>query len=322
MATPTHIPVLMDEVVESLSPQAGETVVDCTAGLGGHAAALGEKLGAAGTIVLFDLDPGNLARASERVRGLAAAPRVVVHHASFAEIGMKLRAERGGDAGTAADIVLADLGFASNQMDDGARGLSFMRDGPLDMRLNPQAPISAAELVATMTERDLTETIRDLGEEPQGVARAIAQKIVQVRQTNPISTTAELATLIRSVVPRRPGASIDPATKTFQALRIAVNDELGHLDRLLASLERAARHTGAPASSSTSGVSSWLRSGSRIGIISFHSLEDRRVKQAFGRMVDSDLAEHITRKPLTASERELSANPRSRSAKLRVIKLR
>lgn len=304
-----HIPVLLAETVDLLAPRTGQTVLDATAGLGGHASALAQHLGPTGTLILFDLDPGNLAHAAERVRAIGpAAPRVIAHHASFADAPRLLAA-----AGLSADVVLADLGFASPQMDDPSRGLSFMREGPLDMRLNPAAPITAAELVATLPERELAELLRDFGEEP--AARSIAQKIVRHRAGAPISTTADLASIVRSVVPRRPGVSIDPATKTFQALRIAVNDELGNLDRLLEAVRRGAALAAGPAHAG------WLAPGARVGVITFHSLEDRRVKLAFASLVESGLAEHVTRKPVTPSDPEVAANPRSRSAKLRVLRL-
>lgn len=305
-----HIPVLLRQCVDLLAPKPGDTVVDCTAGLGGHAAALATCVGATGTVVLFDLDPKNLELAAANVRESCPGTRVIAHHGSFADVGRVLATA--GDGGLRADVVLADLGFASVQMDDAVRGFSFMREGPLDMRLNPKAPVTAAELVNTLAAPELAEILRDYGEEP--AARSIAQKIVQSRQARPISTTSELAAIVRSVVPRRPGVAIDPATKTFQALRIAVNDELGHLERLLDAVVRGAR-------AATTNASSWLSVGARVGIISFHSLEDRQVKQAFASLADQQLAEHLTRKPLTADESEVSTNPRSRSAKLRVVRI-
>lgn len=304
-----HIPVLLSECVEMLAPVPGDVVVDCTAGLGGHAAALGEKVGPSGTVVLIDLDPGNLKRAGARVRERCPGVRVVECHASFAEVSRLLTQE-----GLKADVVLADLGFASVQMDDASRGFSFMREGPLDMRLNPLAPITAQELVNTMPERDLAEMLRDLGEE--SAARAIARKIAQVRQSSPIVTTTQLADIVRSVNPRRPGMSIDPATKTFQAVRIAVNDELGHLDRFLDSIRRAAQVIGGGADSD-----GWLKTGARVGIIAFHSLEDRRVKQAIAGMQERGTVEPLSKKPVTPTEAEEATNPRSRSAKLRVLRV-
>ncbi|MBY0263802.1 MAG: 16S rRNA (cytosine(1402)-N(4))-methyltransferase RsmH, partial [Phycisphaerales bacterium] len=311
---PTHIPVLMQPVLELLSPQPGDTVVDATAGLGGHAAAMAALIGPSGTLVLFDLDAANLQRAAARVAAFEGAPRVIVHHTSFSDSPRTLAA-----AGLSADVLLADLGFASPQVDDATRGFSFSRDGPLDMRLNPAAPITAAELVNTLPELELAELIRDFGEEPWPLAKRIASKIGQSRATSPISTTAQLATTVRSALPpRRPGHSIDPATKTFQALRIAVNDELGSLSALLSAVERAAS-MGLPGA--VGGARSWLKGGARVGVISFHSLEDRPVKQCFARLVERGAAAELTRKPVTADDQELGLNPRARSAKLRVIRL-
>ncbi len=309
----THVPVLLSEVLELLGPRPGEVVVDCTAGRGGHAAELGSRLGAAGTVVLFDLDAGNLAAATARVRALDGGPRVVGVHASFGEFGSRTR-EALGERG--ADVVLADLGFSSTQVDDAERGFSFMRDGPLDMRLDPRGAITAAELVQTMPERELMELIRDVGEEPPEVARRIASKVVQERRNGPIDRTVQLAEIVRAAVPaaRAHQSGLHPATKTFQALRICVNDELGSLERLLETLARSAAHA-------RDGRASVLNPGARIGIISFHSLEDRPVKRVFAGMVESGTAEHVTRKPVTASEQEIRVNPRSRSAKLRVVRV-
>lgn len=306
-AEPSHIPVLMNHVLAMHAPRPGQTYLDATAGLGGHAAAVGERLGRAGTVVLMDLDGGNLERAAARVRGLPEAPTVHALQGSFSQA-----ARRMGELGLRADLVLADLGFASNQIAEAGRGFSFMNDGPLDMRLDPTSPITAAELVNTMPERELGALLREFGEEPN--ARRIARKLAQEREGSPILTTAQLARAVRAAIPARDYSGIDPATRTFQALRIAVNDEIGNLTGLLGSIERSAE-------ANRRGEATWLARGARIGIISFHSLEDRPVKQAFASLVERDLARHLTRKPLTADETELTLNPRSRSAKLRVIEL-
>ncbi len=304
---PSHIPVLLAETLETLAPEPGETVLDCTAGLGGHAEALARRVGPDGCVVLCDQDPGNLVRAAARLAAIpdALRPREVrTIPGSFAQAPRTLR-----QWGVGADVVLADLGFSSNQMDDPNRGLSFMREGPLDMRLNPSAPVTAAELVATLSERELAEILRDLGEEP--AARRIAQKIVLSRKIEPIQTTTQLAEIVRSVVPRIPG-TIDPSTRTFQALRIAVNDELGALAVLLEAVERAA----------VGPAGSWLAPGARVGVISFHSLEDRLVKQSFARVTQQGRAENVGPKPpITPGDAEVQTNPRSRSAKLRVVRL-
>jgi 16S rRNA (cytosine1402-N4)-methyltransferase len=199
-------------------------------------------------------------------------------------------------------------------VDDPARGFSFMRDGPLDMRLDPGSPITAGELVNTMPERELAELIRDLGEEPPDMARRIAAKVVSERKAAPIETTGRLASVVRSAIPtaRAFASSIHPATRTFQALRIAVNDELGNLERLLGAVGRAAVAV-------SQGRAAWLAPGARVGIISFHSLEDRPVKLRFAELVERGLATALTRKPVTATEEEIAANPRARSAKFRAI---
>lgn len=307
---PAHVPVLFNEVVDLLSPESGQTLIDCTAGLGGHAAAIGARLGQQGRVVLFDLDPGNLARAEANVRAAMcpadpSSANVDAVHANFAQA--PVWAKRNG---VRADIVLADLGFASTQVDDARRGLSFKRAGPLDMRLDPTGPITAGELVNTLPERDLAEMIFRYGEER--MSRRIASKLVAERSVEPITTTDRLATIVRSVVPRKPG-SIDGATRTFQALRIATNDEIGALEGLLGSITRASGKLGEK--------DCWLSPGCRVGIISFHSLEDRPVKRCFSALVQEGRAEAVRRGVVTAGDDETASNPRSRSAKLRVIRM-
>lgn len=306
-----HVPVLLDQTLALLAPAPGETALDCTAGAGGHAAAIARLLGAAGTLILNDVDPARVAAAAAAVRDLDRPPRLIELRGNFADAPRRLV-----ELGHAADLVLADLGFASTQMDDPARGLSFLREGPLDMRLDPAGPVTAAQLVNTLPERELAEVIRDYGEEREH--RRVARKLVEARADAPIDTTARLAQIVRSAVGGRGGMSrIDPATRTFQALRIAVNDELGSLDALLESVARAAT------SNRTGGGArpAWLRPGARVAVISFHSLEDRRVKHAFAGLVERGLATSLTKKPATASVDEIARNPRSRSAKLRAIRL-
>ncbi len=307
-----HIPVLMEAVLRTLDPRPGDTVLDCTAGLGGHAAAMAERIGPTGTLVLLDVDKGNLQRAEARVLALPSPPKVLAVHSPFSAA-----ARLAQEQALVVDVLLADLGFSSNQISDGARGFSFQRDGPLDMRLDPTAPVTAAELVNTLPERELAQIIFDYGEDP--AARRIAGAIVRARTVTPFSTTAQLAAAVHSVAGRggRQGgrSPIDTATKTFQALRIAVNDELGHLDALLSSIRRAAEISG----------TTWLRNepgrGARIGIIAFHSLEDRPVKNVFGTLVSTGRAEAVERGAVQADEAELTRNSRARSAKLRVIRL-
>ena len=305
MSEVVHIPVLLDQVIETLDPGPGQTLVDLTAGLGGHASAIAERLGPDGRVVLFDLDAGNLARAEAAVRSALRpnepeAAQVIAIHASFAWAGSEL-----GDRGIVADMVLADLGFASNQMDDPARGLSIRRTGPLDMRLDPSAPASASDLVNDLPEQDLADLIFRFGEER--LSRRIARAIVAAR---PITTTDALAEIVKRAYPGKSRyGRIHPATRTFQALRIAVNDEIGSLESLLSAIERQAR---AP---------SWLSPEARIAIISFHSLEDRPVKHCFRRLAEDNYARLINRKPIVASETEIALNGRARSAKLRTAAL-
>lgn len=302
---PGHVPVLLNEVLEALRPAEGQVFVDLTAGRGGHAEAIAARLGSAGRVILFDLDPGNLAFAAERVSRLGG-PEVSTVHGSFASVGRELSA-----LGLRADLVLADLGFASTQVDDPARGFSFMRDGPLDMRLDPTRGMTAADFVNSAGEAELAEVIRRDGEEP--MARRIASKIAAARAREPISTTAQLAELVRDAYGSRARTSrMHPATKTFQALRIAVNDELGALRALLDSVRDAARRT-------IGDRPGWISPGARVAIIGFHSLEDRMVKQAFADMTRVGLAIETTRGAVVSSESEAAVNPRARSAKLRSV---
>ncbi|MBX3363545.1 MAG: 16S rRNA (cytosine(1402)-N(4))-methyltransferase RsmH [Phycisphaeraceae bacterium] len=310
MSEPLHIPVLLQEVIHVLRPQPGEVYVDATAGLGGHAAAVAPLLGPAGLVVLNDVDPDNLYRAKARVEGCCAAPPwVLTLEGNFADLARRLTENK-----IRADMLLADLGFASNQMDDAGRGLSFMREGPLDMRLDPTLPVSAADLVQTLSESELAAIFRDYGEEP-GASR-VARKIVATRRTSPILTTAALAAVVRSVLGNRTDRGIDPSTRVFQALRIAVNDELGVLDALLAGIGQAAQVL-----SRHDAKGAWCSPGARIAVISFHSLEDRMVKRAFSDLARRDLAQEPLAGALRASDAETRANPRARSAKLRALRL-
>ena len=301
LGPPSHIPVMPTEVAHRLALAPGQTYLDCTAGLGGHAVIAAAAVGAGGRIILNDVDPGNLERAKATV-GASGVP-VVGMLGNFADISYRMR-----DAGLAADAILADLGFSSNQMEDGQRGLSFMRDGPLDMRLDPSLPTSAADLVNSLGEGELADLILEFGED--GGARRIARKLVQVRTEGPIQTTARLAEAVRSAVPGQRGSGIDPATKTFQALRIAVNDELGCLGALLKSIENEARKPGA-----------WLRPGARVVFLTFHSLEDRLVKRSFVGLVKAGLAAEIGDQGEGPTEAETGVNPRARSAKVRAVRL-
>jgi len=309
-----HVPVLPEECLRLLDPRPGETVIDLTAGRGGHAVAFARAVGPSGRLVLVDLDRENLAFAADRVeRETGGRPLGLA--GSFARI-EDLLAAAGSDRPPPADVVLADLGFSSSQMDDPARGFSFAADGPLDMRLDRSGGATAAELVATLPEVELARLVFDFGEEP--LARRIARKLAEVRVREPISTTAHLARLVREAYgPRARSSRLHPATRTFMALRIAVNDELGALRSLLQAVERAAEGL---VGRKRDG-SGWLRPGARVGIISFHSLEDRLVKRAFADMSRRGLLAPVTRKPVVPTEREAADNPRSRSAKLRVARL-
>ncbi len=291
-----HEPVLLAEVLDLLGIQAGMTVVDCTVGRGGHSLAIAGAVGKEGTLIGIDGDPENLGYAKTRLEGSRATVRLF--HARFADVDEVLEA-----AGSPrVDAILADLGVSTNQLLDGKYGLSFSNPGPLDMRLDPRIDRSAADLVNIMREDDLANLIFELGEERH--SRKIARKIVEVRRESPINTSERLADLVRSVVPREygpRGSKIDPATRTFMALRMAVNDELGQLSTFLEKVPTA------------------VAPGGRVGIISFHSGEDRLVKQCFNMLGESGSFERVTRKPVVAGEAELSTNPRARSAKFRVV---
>jgi 16S rRNA (cytosine1402-N4)-methyltransferase len=305
---PTHIPVLVQEVLRHLAPGPGETFVDCTAGLGGHAAAIAPILGPAGAVVLNDVDAAQLELARSRVEAAGAPgsrPRVITLRGNFADLPRRLT---GHQPPIVADLVLADLGFSSAQMDDPARGLSFMRDGPLDMRLDPGLATTAADLVSTLPEHELERLIREFGEDRK--ARWIARKLVAAREQAPIQTTGRLAEVARAAAGRSGG--IDGATRTFQALRIAVNDELGSLQAFLEGLSRGAGGQAAAA---------WLNKGARVAVISFHSLEDRLIKRAFADLVERGAAAPLTKRPVTAGAGEVESNPRARSAKLRALRL-
>jgi 16S rRNA (cytosine1402-N4)-methyltransferase len=261
-------------------------VVDGTVGAGGHAAELAGRVGPEGRVIGLDRDPEMLELAAHATLGLP----VTLVNASYSDLDRVLE-----DLGLeGVDGVLLDLGLSSDQLAWRHRGFSFAEDGPLDMRYDPRARETAADLVNDLEEKELADLIFEYGEERH--SRRIARKIVEARRVEPIVTTARLAEIVRRGVPGKWGP-IDPATRTFQALRIAVNQELDRLDDLLAHL------------------AGYLRPGGKAALISFHSLEDRRVKHAFR---DDPELTVLTRKPVTASAEELATNPRARSAKLRV----
>jgi 16S rRNA (cytosine1402-N4)-methyltransferase len=288
---PRHVPVLVDEVLAALAPLPGETFVDCTLGGAGHARLLAERLGSTGRLICLDRDATMLDLAGP----FACASGLCLLQANFDRLPAIL-AELDLDA---VDGVLADLGVCSDQLDAPARGFSFQQSGPLDMRLDASEGEPASALLRRLNERDLADLFWRYGEERY--SRRIARKIVETRQRNPLETTEQLAELVRRCVPRPKGHRhvIDPATRVFQALRIAVNDELGALERLLKALPDC------------------LKPGGRAAIISFHSLEDRLVKHAFR---DRQVWEVLTPKPIQAAEDEVRRNPRARSAKLRAAR--
>ena len=269
-----------------LAPEAGSVVVDGTVGAGGHAAELSRLVGSEGRVIGLDRDPEMLELAAQATLGLP----VTLVNASYSDLDRILEdLELDG-----ADAILLDLGLSSDQLSWRHRGFSFAEDGPLDMRYDPKTRETAADLVNDLDEKELADLIFEYGEERH--SRRIARKIVEARRVEPIVTTARLAEIVRRGVPGKWG-QIDPATRTFQALRIAVNEELERLDDLLANL------------------AGYLKPGGKAAIISFHSLEDRRVKHGFR---DDPELTVLTRKPVTASAEELATNPRARSAKLRV----
>ena len=273
-----------------LAPRADGVYVDCTVGLGGHTAALLEA--GAGRVIGIDRDAGALDRSRER---LAGAPAVELVHADYREIADVLAARGLSEV----DGIVADLGVSSWQLDDPERGFSFRQAGPLDMRMDRSKGRTLGEWLATIGEAELADVIREFGEERH--ARRVAAGIVRARDAGRLQTTGDLASVVRRAAGGGRWRRIDPATRTFQALRIAVNDELAGLD---AFLERAAGS---------------LKRGGRLAVIAFHSLEDRVVKWTFRRLAAAGAVEVLTRRPVTPSDEETSANPRARSARLRIV---
>ena len=291
-----HRPVLRDEVVGLLRPAGRRVLVDCTVGPGGHAEALLDAAGGQALLVGIDVDQEILRLAGRRL--MRFGPRVRLFHASHAEL-----AEVLAEAGVAAaDVILADLGVSSSQLDDPNRGLSFQVDGPIDMRLDRRTGRDAAKAVNELPEGELADLIYAYGEERY--SRRIARAIVAARKRRRIERTVELAGIVSAAYPpaaRRRRRGVHPATRTFQALRIYVNDMLGALDGLLGRVPQC------------------LAVGGRAAVISFQSLEDRRVKQAFAAWARTGRAKLLTRKIIRPTGREIAENPRSRSAKLRAI---
>lgn len=289
---PQHVPVMLDEIVHWLAVREGQTIVDGTLGGGGHTRALAERVGRSGRVISLDRDPAALAAAEQNLQGLSVT-LVESNYCDLPEVLQQLDVEY-------VDGVVLDLGLSSDQLADPQRGFSFDSPGPLDLRFNPDEGEPASRLVNHLREQNLADLIYAYGEERY--SRRIARAIVEERRKKPIETAAELATLVRRVVPRsNKGERIDPATRTFQALRIAVNEELKSLEIALKRMPDC------------------LRTGGRLAIISFHSLEDRLVKEAFR---DNPRYEPLERKPIRPHPQEVARNPRARSAKLRVAAVR
>ncbi len=285
-----HVPVLVGDVVQQLEPLRGGVFVDCTVGLGGHARVLLES--GATRVIGFDRDAEALMIARSALAGYG--DRVELVHADYREAGAEL--DRRGLAEV--DGLLADLGVSSMQLDDETRGFSFRADAALDMRMDRSRGETAADLVRDLSETELADVIFTFGEER--FSRRIARTLVRAREDAPVTTTGRLASLVRSALPRRGYQRIDPATRTFQALRIRVNRELDGLDGFVR--DAAMR----------------LRRGRRLAVITFHSLEDRIVKHTLrGLDRETGIVRVLTKRPLTASDEEIAANPRARSAKLR-----
>lgn len=284
-----HVPVLTTDVLEYLRPQQGGLFVDCTVGLGGHARAMLEA--GASRLIGFDRDADALAIAGRTLSPFA--DRVQLVHADYRSIGDELDRRGVGRI----DGALADLGVSSLQFDSEGRGFSFQRDEPLDMRMDRSQGDTAADLVAHASERELADAIFEFGEERH--SRRIARALVHARDEAAVETTGRLASIVRRAVPVRGYTRIDPATRTFQALRIWVNRELEGLDQFIET------------------VMLRLRGGARLAIISFHSLEDRIAKHTLRALERQGIATVLTRKPVVPGEDEVQRNPRARSAKLR-----
>ena len=287
-----HVPVLLNEAIEYLQVRPGSTILDCTLGLAGHASEIVRRLGPAGKLIGFDRDPQALGLARERLdevcRELGTqAPALILIGEAFSAAPLHV-------APASVDGVLADIGVSSLQLDEASRGFSFMADGILDMRMDTRSGPTAAQVVNEASERELADLIYEYGEERR--SRRIARAIVRGR---PITTTGQLARIVAQAAPAMKQDRIHPATRTFQALRIHVNREL---DEIKALMEAAPR---------------LLKPSGRLAVISFHSLEDRIVKDALRDGAHNGIWTVLTKKPVTAGEAEIEHNPRSRSAKLR-----
>ena len=296
-----HRPVLLDEVLTALAPVAGNLIVDCTTGWAGHSAELLRRAGPTGRLIGLDLDPENLPRARERLTAVGFP--FTLHHSNFAALPTVLAEENV----ESVDAVLADLGMSSMQVDDAERGFSYVRDGPLDMRMDRTRGRSAADVLLTISEEELTRALRDFGDEPE--AERVAALLVEAARKGNLRRTVDVSRLLIEAanggkqqwrLHPAPGKwNLHPAARTFQALRMLVNRELGNLQHLLRVLPMV------------------LRPGGRAAIISFHSGEDRLVKSAFRQGMLTGVYQQASAEPIRPGYAERGANPRSRSAKLR-----
>lgn len=285
-----HETVLLDEVLQGLALNPGDFAADVTTGLAGHAEAMLRATGPSGELLALDRDPFAIERARERLAPFG--DRVRFYQGPFSELLQALN-------GRCLDALVADLGVSSPQLDDPERGMSFRAEGPLDMRMGPDTEDTAWSLVRSLRESELADVIFQYGEER--ASRPISRSIKRAIDEGAMETTKDLSRAIYRVLGPPRSGRLDPATRTFQALRIAVNDELGEVERLLGSLPEV------------------LADGGRVAIISFHSLEDRLVKHSFR---DQAALEPLTKRPIESGEAELARNPRARSAKLRVARRR
>ena len=292
MTNERHVPVLLQEALHYLDARRGSTVVDCTLGLAGHSAEIARRLGPQGRLIAFDRDPQAMELAKAKLDGVLAelgamAPQVELLGEAFSSTPLHIT------PGTV-DALLADFGVSSLQLDEATRGFSFMADGPLDMRMDTRSGPTAEQVVNEASERELADLIYEYGEERR--SRRIARAIVRGR---PVTTTGQLARIVAAAAPAMKQDRIHPATRTFQGIRIYVNRELEEIKALMEAAPKLLKPSG------------------RLAVISFHSLEDRIVKDSLREGAQKGIWEILTKKPVTASDEEIERNPRARSAKLR-----